>query len=775
MHNYQADQYDSMPETRVVPDLRRSLSKSRGAINSRWLISLSCLLLLWSAVVSVSAAEAEAEADAKAVSKKRPRIGLVLGGGGARGAAHVGVLKVLEELRIPVDYIAGTSMGSIVGGLYASGMNAEQIEQTMDTIDWKTLFDDDPARAERSFRRKRDDDLYTFKASIGVHDGKLEIPLAYIRGQKLDLELSKLTTPVYSITDFDQLPIPFRAVATDIETGKEVVLRDGNLAYSIRASMAVPAVFDPVVIDNRLLVDGGISNNVPVSVARDMGADVFIVVDVSSGLDTRDEITTALDVTGQLANFLFTLNTEKQLATLGPEDVLMHPALGDMSSGDFVHVAQAIPIGEKAAREMTESLSRYSVSAEEYAQYIADRQQRQTGSPVIDNILIRNQSSINSKVIADRITLKMGQPLDVKQLDQDISKIYGLEIFESVRYQLVRDGDKTNLLIDARQKSWGPGYLQFGLTSSNDLKGDAATRLGVVYTLTEINELNGEWRTGVQLGDEPGAYTELYQPLDPRSLYFVDAKVGAERWNVNIYDDDGNRISRYRLSAAKIDLSFGRDFGTWGEGRVGYLRESGSAEVNIGEPAPAIDLNDGQVYFRLALDRLDNLYFPTSGQSGVLQYAMSRESYGSSSDYDQWTFGFNQAFSWGSNTIVGSALGGFTENGDAPLEGLYQLGGFLRLSGLQNNQLAGQYAAMTGLVYMRRLSDIKFFKTYAGGSAEIGNVWQQSQDIRLDNTIKAGSLFVAFDTPVGPVYIGYGHSSNSYDSAYVYFGPRFTF
>ena len=325
----------------------------------------------WRRCSSCSHRAAQAADDPAAAA--RPRIGLVLGGGGARGAAHVGVLKVLQELRIPIDYVAGTSMGSVVGGLYASGMNAEEIEREIRAMDWDDLFLDDPAREDRTFRRKRDDDLYAFKAKIGVSEGKIKIPLAYIRGQKFDLMLNRLTLPVVGIDDFDRLPVPFRAVATDLETGKEVVLGKGNLARSIRASLAVPAAFDPVEIDGRLLVDGGLANNVPVSVARSMGADVFIVVDVGSGLFKRDEIHNALDVTAQLANFLFTLNAEQQLATLGPSDVLILPPLGDLSGGDFEHAADAIPIGESAAREASDALRRYSVSEEDYARYLASR------------------------------------------------------------------------------------------------------------------------------------------------------------------------------------------------------------------------------------------------------------------------------------------------------------------------------------------------------------------------------------------------------------------
>ena len=429
----------------------------------------------------------------------RPRIGLVLGGGGARGAAHVGVLKVLQELRIPIDYVAGTSMGSVVGGLYASGMNAEEIEREVRAMDWDDLFLDDPAREDRTFRRKRDDDLYAFKAKIGVREGEIKIPLAYIRGQKFDLMLNRLTLPVVGIDDFDRLPVPYRAVATDLETGKEVVLAKGNLARSIRASLAVPAAFDPVEIDGRLLVDGGLANNVPVSVARSMGADVFIVVDVGSGLFKRDEIHSALDVTAQLANFLFTLNTEQQLATLGPSDVLILPPLGDLSGGDFELAADTIPIGESAAREASDALRRYSVSEEEYARYLASRDRARSDAPQIDFVRIENRSRLDDAVIGKRISARIGEPLDVDTLERDISTVYGLENFESVRYDVETEGGETGLVMQALEKYWGPGYLQFGLESSNNFQGDSALNLGAIFTRRRPSTRSTE--SGVSAGN----------------------------------------------------------------------------------------------------------------------------------------------------------------------------------------------------------------------------------------------------------------------------------
>ena len=737
----------------------------------RWTIGLSALAL---AVLCALPAPAVEAADEPA-SARRPRIGLVLGGGGARGGAHVGVLKVLEELRIPVDYVAGTSMGSIVGGLYASGMNSQEIERALRAMDWSDTFQDSPSRADRSFRRKSDDYTYAFKAKPGFNSGKIMIPPAYVRGQKFDLVLNRLTLPVVEVKDFNRLPIPYRAVATDIETGKAVVLAKGNLSMSIRASMAVPAAFDPVEIDGRLLVDGGIANNVPVNVARDMGADVLIVVDVGSGLSSRKDITSALGITGQLANYLFTLNTEEQLKTLGPRDVLIRPPLGNIGGGSFERVPETFPIGERSARDAIDALRRYSLSPQDYERYLAQRARSRPSAPVIDVVRIDNHSGVGKDVIAGRISAKPGQPLDVEQLEQDIGQIYGLEIFESVRYDLVREDGKNVLVINAKEKGWGPGYLQFGLASSNNLKGDNTFKLGVLYTRTEINSLNGEWRLGGQLGDEPGIFAELHQPLDPLSRYFAAGKVGYGNTNADVFDDAGHRLSRYQLTTAKLELAAGREFGTWGEARLGYRRESGTAEVTTGAPAPDQDVNLGEAFLRLSDDKLDNINFPRAGHFGRAEYRVAREGLGSSTDYEQATLDYLQAFTWGRNTLLGRISAFGTMDGTAPLEGQVRLGGFLRLSGLQENQLSGQYAGLISLGYYRRITDIQFLQTYVGTSLEVGNVWQDSKNASFGNTITAGSVFLGVDTPIGPLYLAYGRAEAGNYSFYIYLGPRFTF
>jgi NTE family protein len=705
----------------------------------------------------------------------RPKIGLVLAGGGAKGAAHVGVLKVLEEMKIPIDYVAGTSMGSIIGGLYASGMSPQEIEREIKHIDWADVFVDDPNREDRSFRRKQDDRLYVFKAKPGFGDGKVKLPLAYVHGQKFDLQLNRLTMRVSQIKDFDRLPVPYRAVATDLETGREVVLKSGNLARSLRASMAVPGAFDPVDIDGRLLIDGGISNNVPVSVARAMGADIVIVSDLGSDMLTREQITSALDVAGQLVNFLFALNSQEQLRSLGPRDVLITSKLGDIGAGSFDRIGEAMPIGEQAARQAAESLRRYSLSQGDYARHLAARGQQKANGGTVAFIRIENQSKISDEVISSQITVKPGEPLNIAQLEQDIQQIYGLEIFESVRYELIEEDGKTGVVIEAKEKPWGPGYLQIGMITSSNFEGDEAFRLGLTYTRTQINPLNGEWRIGGQIGDEPGFFTEVFQPLDPAARYFVSGRLGYQIENLNLFDADGNNISEVRAGGFAVELGAGRQFGTWGELRLGYRRGAGDIEVGVGVPTPDQDYDTGEFFVRLTDDKLDSVYFPTKGHIGKAEWRISRESFGADTDFDQIELGYYQTYSWGRNTLFGGLNLNTTLDDNAPIQSLYRLGGFLRLSGFDQDRLTGQQAGLARLVYMREIQNVQFFKAYAGASLELGNVWQDTSDMSFGDTIFGGSAFIGADTPIGPIYLGYGRNDRSEGSVYLFLGPLFSF
>ena len=388
---------------------------------TRFVVISACLVVLLAALGESALAQ---QTEGSAEQKSRPKIGLALSGGGARGSAHIGVLKVLEENNIPIDYIAGTSMGSIVGGLYSIGMSPDEILEGIESIDWDDVFHDFPAREERSFRRKRDDDLYLVKAKPGIDKDGLKLPEGVVQGQKINMALSRFTQPVQNIKNFDNFAIPFRAVASDIVTGDAVVLDSGNLAAAIRASMSVPAAFAPITIDGRQLVDGGIANNLPIDVVRAMGADIVIAVDISTPLLTEDELGSALKITIQLTGILTRRNAEAQIATLTEEDVLLIPDLGDITSADFDRAAEAIPTGVAAAEASLESLRRYSIPADEYEDYRAGLKHFDPTSPIVDFIRFDNESRFDDSALAYRVyNSKVGEPFSQEAVERDVGRI----------------------------------------------------------------------------------------------------------------------------------------------------------------------------------------------------------------------------------------------------------------------------------------------------------------------------------------------------------------
>jgi NTE family protein len=493
----------------------------------------------------------------------RPAIGLVLSGGGARGAAHVGVIRVLEELNIPIDCITGTSMGSIIGGLYASGMTTDELEQALQAIDWDDALQDDPKREHRPFRRKREDDEFLVQASPGISDkGELKLPSGLIQGQKLGLILKQLTLPVADVSDFNELSIPYRAVATDIVTGHEVVLGTGDLATAMRASMSVPGAFSAVEIDGKLLVDGGMANNLPVSVARNMGADFVIVVDISTPLFNRDEIKNILSITEQLTGFLTNANAEVSRASLTDDDILIVPDLGDITSADFDRSGEAIPTGKLAAEEKTSQLSRLSLTGEQFAAHVAARKPPPAEPQIIEFVRIDNHSRISDDVISARLHIEIGKPLDVPSLEKDLNNIYGSELFESVSYDIIEEDGKTGVVVTAVEKSWGPNYLQGGLALEGNFSGSNSFTIAASYTRTAINRLGGEWRSIVQLGSERRLFTEWYQPLDINTRWFINPAIDLQKRNFNQFDSSGNKVAEYDVSEYGVRLEAGRELGS---------------------------------------------------------------------------------------------------------------------------------------------------------------------------------------------------------------------
>ena len=463
-------------------------------------------------------------ADAEFSRDERPRIGLVLGGGGARGAAHIGVLRELERMRVPVDAIAGTSMGAVVGSLYAAGKSPDELERLVETIDWEDAFVDAPARRFLSYRRKQDDAAYPIPLELGFRKGDVLLPRGLIQGQKLQLILREEMLHIPAVSDFDDLAIPFRAVASDIVTGELHVMADGDLALAARASMSAPGIFAPVVVDGHTLVDGGLLGNVPIDVVREMDVDVIIAVDVEFPLYPPEHLRSALEITEQMLTVMVRRETRRQLATLGERDVLIRPDLGEHGSTNFQQIMDVIEPGAAAARAQGAKLAGLAVSPEDFDVYLARQRAGAYAPPDVEFVRVVDDGPLAAGVLEARLRTEPGSPLSPETLAEDSSRLFGLNTYENVGYRLVDDEGKPGVEFGTRTKSWGPNFLKFDISLEDDFEGSTAFNVATRLTMTGINALGAEWRNDVRLGTDPGLLAEFYQPLSFDSRYFCSAQ-----------------------------------------------------------------------------------------------------------------------------------------------------------------------------------------------------------------------------------------------------------
>jgi NTE family protein len=705
-------------------------------------------------------------------SSKPCRIGLALGGGGARGASHIGALKVIEELRIPIDCIVGTSMGSVVGGLYAAGYNPEELEKIVVGIDWEHLFDDNPPRSQRSFRRKEDDFYYALGLEVGLKGG-LTIPPGLIAGRKLGFILQSTALPAAAVHDFDELPIPFRAVAADVRTGESVVIGKGSLATAIRASMAIPVVFTPVELDGRLLIDGGNAENLPVRAIKEMGAEVVIAVDVgSSGEVPTTKPTSAGGILSRLIDIPLLQNT---VASRKLANVVVIPDLKGIGTGDFTKAKEAIPRGEAAARAKIAELKKWSVSPEEYAAWRTAHRTLPPRPTTIRAVTVEPIPKLDSRRILHYVHSKPG-PLDLPTLDQDLERLYGTGLFENVEFDLGGTGPDRELQIKATPKSWGPTYLKVGMNYAGDLQGDTYFGLLALIDATEMNRVGGRWKTRIQLGTESYLTSTFYQPLGYTSDFFVAPNVSLSQNTFSLFSPSTDqRLADYRVRRSGAGLDLGYDVGTFAELRAGLEWGSVKSSLRTGlTQFPNVDANTGGFAASLRVDQLDQVTIPHAGYFADITFHGEREDLGSDSTYSRLETGALGALTFGRLTTVFRGKWGDPLGTDVPFYDQFSLGGLFNLSGYQNGQLRGKsYGLIEGIFFYRLShSGAIFGPTYFGASAEGGNTW--NDEPRTFGSLKAaGSVFFAAETVLGPFYFGYGFAGSKHNSFYVLLSRNF--
>ncbi len=710
---------------------------------------------------------------------ERPKIGLVLSGGGARGAAHVGVLKVLEQNQIPIDMIAGTSFGAVVGGLYASGYSADELEQILKNIDWEDTLSSDAARTKKTFRRKKDDDDFQIKFKIGFEDGELKLPSGLITPNNLRLTLGGLVNGRTDIDHFDNLPIPFRAIATDLETGDVVKLDRGNLASAMVASMTVPALFPPVELDGKLLVDGGIANNIPVDVVKEMGADILIVVDISEPLLKKDQITSFANVIDQITMLQSNRKSKEQLAKLTEKDIFLRPDLSNIGFIDFDRSMEAVPRGEQAARDALPELSKLSMPNEVWATKLASKE-KPTQEITIDKIIVQNETKVSDEIIMANINAKEGEPLRSEELIDDLKKIYGMELFENVNYSISQDGTGNTLNILTSPRENGEDYFRFGLALQESFEGNNDFQLSASYTNLNLNRYGGEWQTLLNVGETLGIFTEFYQPIDHKQKFYIYANTSATRFNRNLNDNIDSRLilEQRRIFDATTSIGTGFNFGNWGTVRASLARTFGNERDRSSFPNTLLSTFDRTTLnAEFIIDTLDNIRFPRTGTALNIRYRNNLNMLGGDDQVDQFEISGFQPTSWGNNTVALRYQFATTFNGTPRPIDLFPLGGFMRLSAYTPGQITGYHGGSLAGVFYRKVSGgVQPFgdtPLYIGGSVEAGNAWNIRDDMSFNELRWSTSLFIGADTLIGPIYLGGGFGEESQASAFLYVGQLF--
>ncbi|PMG77893.1 patatin [Shewanella sp. 10N.286.51.B7] len=735
------------------------------------------LLMLLSIVLSMVISMAYAQ--------ERPSVGLVLSGGGAKGSAHIGVLKVLEKNRIPVDYVTGTSIGSYVGGMYALGYTATEIEDIMLNSPWAEGYSDTIPREDLSFRDKQHRDKFNIPINVGYKDGGLAAPSGLLRGQTMSQLLRDSTDLVEQFGDFDDLAIPFRAVATDLTTSHAVILAKGSIVKAMQASATVPGALQPAEIDGKLLVDGGISNNMPIDVIKAMGADVVIAIDIGSPLASKEELDSTIAVLEQLSTILTMATTQHQKTLLVEGDVLIRPAIDDMSTTDFEIMPQALEAGRIAGEAALPMLAHLGVSEKEYQQYQADKKQiknrlvNQVNRPATQIVFV-NDSKVSERLLREELNLKEGEVITKEALEAGVKRLYSLNKFERVDAEFEDTEEGRILTINTHAKSWGPNYFDVGFNWEDDFTLDSAITLSLAYTMGELTNNGGEWRNEVQLGYEKRISTEFYQPFSKDQDYYGRVHYEYEIKDWDFYD--GNE-REYELKNAlhQFAVGVGYNYSHAGLIELGAVGEAGTLS-NRAVSQIDLDYKSKGGYFMATFDTLNSISFPTEGQRLTFKASVRDEEYKGAIIEDSGELSWHYEADWkgalklGNHAIVGKVeLATVDVDREFTLH-VSELGGFLNLSGYHKGALAGAHKAFGALIYQYDLgrdvllSDVPL---YLGTSFEGGNVWVNRDNVDLDDLIYAGSLYLGTDTSWGPAALGVGFTDTGEQAFYLFIGKNF--
>ncbi len=698
----------------------------------------------------------------------RPRVGLVLGGGGARGAAHIGVLEVLERLRVPVDCVAGTSMGALVAGAWAAGISPAQMRQEMARADWADMFQDNPEFSELSYRNKRLSQRFLPGSEVGIGKDGLRAPPGVVLGEKIKLFLNSLVHANLGEREMQQLTLPLSIIATDIGTGERVVFREGSLTSAMRASMSVPGLLAPLAYQGRKLVDGGLVDNVPIQEVRERcGADVVIAVNVGSPLLRTEDIGSLLTVTAQMVNILTEQNVSRSLATLTAADILITPDLQGISAADFERHAETADRGRTAAEALAARLQALSVPPTQYAQWWARIAARERPRPRVDAIEIAELNHVNPEAVRRHLRQQPGEPLDSEQLERDLLRAFGDGWYQQVDYTLLSVRERNVLRVTPLEKAWGPDYLRFGFSLLAAREGGTFD-LRAAYHKSWLNSLGAEFLLGAQIGSTTGLGAELYQPLDPAQRFFVRPTLSVQNRLSPLYQDD-TKLAEYRASSRHAEFSFGTHAGRLGQARLGWLQKRTDFSLDTGLPFfPTGTSSTRGLLLDVDVDQFNRLYFPSAGWAAQLRYFAPQNA----------SFSRLDMAARGVHTVGRYVLGGelaytASPKGRLPTYDAKSLGGFLNMSAFAKDQLLGD-----DVVYaqMRAERILGTFPVGLRGDLRVGLALEAARrglafsETRRSGWLNSMAVYLGGETPFGPAYLGYAYSTNGTWNAYFFLG-----
>lgn len=671
-------------------------------------------------------------------------------------------------------------MGSIVGGLYAAGYSANEMARVVGNIDWKDLFSDDPARAEEPMRRKDADYRYLLNFEVGYKNGHIVTPAGVVQGQKLLLLLRRLLVSTWNVEDFDALPVPFRAVATDIVAGKPVVFSHGDLPLAIRSSMSVPGAFAPTNVEGRLLVDGGLMDNVPIDVVRDMGADRLIVVDVGSPLADEAQLSNPVALLNQMVSALMAEKTARQLAELHDADILIRPALGKLGAGEFNRADEAIAIGRAAAEAALPRLRSMAASPEAWHAFEARHHKFPFDPRLVAFIEVDSRHTQTGAAAARQMQPEVGKVFDPEAVERRLGTIYGQGSYQQVDYHLARRGADTGIRLTPVDKSWGPLYGKMGLQLDDDFNGRSEYLVSAELTATNLNQMGGEWRSTLWSGRIGGVRSEFFQPLGQGARAYVMPFVVLRNEDVPVFDTAADhQLAEYRIRRRNAGVEVGWTPASYWRlsGKITRGRDTGDLRVGTPSQYPNGTSDFSSYALGLDWDSLDSAQFPTRGAQVNVDYESFRPFLGGKVSGDVVRLVANWVPDWGLSTgryhlLLGVRASSALDNTNF-IETQDFLGGFLNLSGYGERSFYGNQSALGRAVVYRRTGNIDaLFSTpvFIGMSLEAGNTWRDKSDVRLSSLVYAGSLFAGIQSPLGPIFLGVGHAAGGHTAVYLTFG-----